>query len=309
MSRSLETILVAYDFSEPATEAARVAFSIAEKKGCGVRAVLVVERRYERRISEHGHLFFDGQKDASKASTVERIKKIVRGRMEAELRSLCPPGVKLDIDVTRGKPFKEILRSAEASGAGMIVIGGTGMSRADQWVIGSTAERLARRSVIPTLIVRRGSTWEPLKILCPLDFSEAAKLAFDEALWLTQLTGASLHVLHVVAGTEAQELQTLGLLNRSDVQRYFRDTQALAEQRLDRFLEGINVEGIVLEQEVVHGRPHEKINLYAQETGIDLIVMGSVGRNEIADLLIGNTTERVLREMVCSVLAVKPEQE
>lgn len=41
--------------------------------------------------------------------------------------------------------------------------------------------------------------------------------------------------------------------------------------------------------------------------GIDLVVMGTVARGGIAGLLIGNTAERVLRQLPCSVLAVKPD--
>jgi nucleotide-binding universal stress UspA family protein len=40
---------------------------------------------------------------------------------------------------------------------------------------------------------------------------------------------------------------------------------------------------------------------------IDLIVMGTVGRTGIPGFLIGNTAETVLRQVNCSVLAVKPE--
>ena len=40
---------------------------------------------------------------------------------------------------------------------------------------------------------------------------------------------------------------------------------------------------------------------------IELIVMGTVSRTGIAGLLIGNTAEKVLRQVDCSVLTVKPE--
>jgi universal stress protein E len=41
--------------------------------------------------------------------------------------------------------------------------------------------------------------------------------------------------------------------------------------------------------------------------GIDLVVMGTVARAGIAGMLIGNTAERVLRKLPCSVLTVKPD--
>ena len=37
------------------------------------------------------------------------------------------------------------------------------------------------------------------------------------------------------------------------------------------------------------------------------MVMGTVARNGIAGMFIGNTAERVLRKLPCSVMAVKPD--
>lgn len=45
----------------------------------------------------------------------------------------------------------------------------------------------------------------------------------------------------------------------------------------------------------------------AQAKEVDLIVMGTVSRAGIAGLLIGNTAEKVLRRVDCSMLTVKPE--
>jgi nucleotide-binding universal stress UspA family protein len=41
--------------------------------------------------------------------------------------------------------------------------------------------------------------------------------------------------------------------------------------------------------------------------GINLVVMGTVARTGVAGLVIGNTAERILDAVDCSVLAVKPE--
>jgi nucleotide-binding universal stress UspA family protein len=54
------------------------------------------------------------------------------------------------------------------------------------------------------------------------------------------------------------------------------------------------------------GEPEEVIPEFVVAQGIDLLVMGTVARAGIAGVLIGNTAERVLRKLPCSVLAVKP---
>ena len=55
------------------------------------------------------------------------------------------------------------------------------------------------------------------------------------------------------------------------------------------------------------GEPDAVILDFVVGEGIDLVVMGTVARGGIAGLLIGNTAERILRKLPCSVLAVKPD--
>jgi len=55
------------------------------------------------------------------------------------------------------------------------------------------------------------------------------------------------------------------------------------------------------------GEPDAIIPEFVVAEGVDLMVMGTVARSGLAGLLIGNTAERVLRKLPCSVLTVKPD--
>ena len=55
------------------------------------------------------------------------------------------------------------------------------------------------------------------------------------------------------------------------------------------------------------GHPDDVIREFVVTHGIDLVVMGTVARGGISGLLFGNTAERILRTLPCSVLAVKPD--
>jgi universal stress protein E len=54
------------------------------------------------------------------------------------------------------------------------------------------------------------------------------------------------------------------------------------------------------------GGLEEVIPEFVVAHGVDLVVLGTVARTGIAGLLIGNTAERLLQRLPCSVLAVKP---
>jgi universal stress protein E len=56
------------------------------------------------------------------------------------------------------------------------------------------------------------------------------------------------------------------------------------------------------------GQPEDVIPPVVVDHGIDLVVMAAVARGGVAGLLSGNTAERVLRKLPCSVLAVKPDR-
>jgi universal stress protein E len=59
--------------------------------------------------------------------------------------------------------------------------------------------------------------------------------------------------------------------------------------------------------EVREGVPEDVIPEFVVSEGIDLVVMGTVARTGISGLLIGNTAERLLQRLLCSVLTVKPD--
>ena len=54
------------------------------------------------------------------------------------------------------------------------------------------------------------------------------------------------------------------------------------------------------------GRPHEELVRYARRSRMDLIVLGVRGRGLVESLMLGSTTDRVIRQTTCPVLSVCP---
>ena len=74
---------------------------------------------------------------------------------------------------------------------------------------------------------------------------------------------------------------------------------------LDDLLADFRDEGIT--PHLVEGRAGDVIAEVAGRLEVDLIVIGTVGRTGVPGFLIGNTAERVLDSVECSVLTLKPE--
>lgn len=65
-------------------------------------------------------------------------------------------GVEVSTHVLEGPPGDVVVQHAQATGAGLMVISFHGRGGLRRWLQGSTAERIARRSPCPVLVVKPG---------------------------------------------------------------------------------------------------------------------------------------------------------
>ncbi len=83
--------------------------------------------------------------------------------------------------------------------------------------------------------------------------------------------------------------------------------RAKFQTSLDEFLDDFEEDRSRFQSHLVKGSPETVLPEWVAEHDIDLIVMGTVARTGVAGLLIGNTAERVLPQVPCSIVALKPE--
>jgi nucleotide-binding universal stress UspA family protein len=136
-------------------------------------------------------------------------------------------------------------------------------------------------------------------ILVPTDFSEQADRAVEIGLSMASEPD-NLTVLHVApplgnfsAGDPAIAWNSVSDEARSD------HLEKLLQKRFgDERFKGVNFD-------VVFGSPAEEIAHYAEQDGVDLIVLPSHGRTGLARLMIGSVAERVVRLAHCPVLVLR----
>ncbi|WP_116475321.1 universal stress protein [Zobellella maritima] len=142
-------------------------------------------------------------------------------------------------------------------------------------------------------------------ILYATDFSEDAARAVELTTQLAQSQGARLHLLHVI--TELGDTHRRGI-PASVMDAFVREvtTQAVSDMHdfRQRFFAHYPGE---LSTDVVMGPGAEEILAQADRLDADLIVMGSHGRHGVEKLLLGSTTERLIRKSHIPVLTV-PER-
>jgi nucleotide-binding universal stress UspA family protein len=135
-------------------------------------------------------------------------------------------------------------------------------------------------------------------ILHPTDFSDSSRYAFRLAGSLARAEGACLLVLHVE--------QTLGpMVAYGEVLAQMEP--AAYRKKLWDILRRLRVPdpNVQVEYRIVQGDAAAEILRLAEESGCDLIVMGSHGRTGLGRLLLGSVAEQVVREAPCPVVTVK----
>jgi nucleotide-binding universal stress UspA family protein len=135
------------------------------------------------------------------------------------------------------------------------------------------------------------------RILAPTDGSDPSNRGVDRAIELAARFGATVHVLYAV--DQANRAGDWDIV----VERQ----EAEGESSLDAAADQAEAAGVAVQRHLRRGTPAEEILGFAAEADIDLIVMGTHGRNGIDRIRhAGSTTERVIRGASIPVLAVPP---
>ncbi len=141
-------------------------------------------------------------------------------------------------------------------------------------------------------------------LLAATDFSDPARHALERAAQLTAtLSGARLTLAHIVSSSMLERLRGLVQDEAPGVQaRLLDEAQAALNEQVAQLTGkyGCPAETVLRQGLALHAIPD-----LADELQADLLVMGARGAHFVHELLIGSTTERVLRQTRRPLLAVK----
>ena len=219
---------------------------------------------------------------------------IARRQLRAEMRDT---GVHMTVLVKEGDPAEMIAQIAAQQGCGLIV---TGIARDEtfgRFVLGTTVERLVRQADTPVLVVKNRVHGGYRHVVVATDFSDAARRALETAVRL--FPEASFTLFH------AYDILYGGLI---DVERQHDSFRQSATDRGTAFLAAADIPAAVrplIRTQIEYGTPAAELNDYAQQTGADLVVLGSSGRGGVLAMLIGSTAGRILAALPCDAMILR----
>jgi nucleotide-binding universal stress UspA family protein len=141
------------------------------------------------------------------------------------------------------------------------------------------------------------------KILIPCDFSEQSINAFKLATDLAHASSAELHLLHVIELPIMHE-DILTPMPSFD-ETLLKELSDRAESKFMELRKDFAKEHLFIDTKIEFGPIVPAILDYQRDNNITLIVMGTKGVSGLEEVFIGSTAEKVVRNALCPVIAVK----
>ena len=282
----MRSILAASDLSAPSRHAADRAARLAHANGAGLT---LAHALVDTALDDLLRMIGDGDraKSAVEADARDRLHALA-----VQLAQRHAVGVAERLLV--GNPVQALARVADEIDADLLVTGTRGAGFFRGVITGSTAERVARRSARPVLMVRHAAHEPYRRVLVPVDFSawSAASIELARAL----APGAELVLMHGVQVPFEGRLRRSGV-SESQLAQYRATAIGEAQRRLDELAAAAGLEERwIAIAESDRGDPWMQIVRQEQEQDCDLIVIGKHGRHALEEFLLGSTTRMVIAE-------------
>lgn len=139
-------------------------------------------------------------------------------------------------------------------------------------------------------------------ILCPVDLSESSMLALGHAQAVAARYGAMLTIIHILENPYLDiPGGDTGVFSFGEILELYREER---EEKILNFLRRKDAPAVKADVIFKEGVPYEKIVETARKIKADMIMMNSCTGGPHETIIIGHTTERVVRMAPCPVLSI-----
>lgn len=288
---TLGPILAATDFSAPARHAADRAARLARQTGAALTLMHVLPGGALHELRQWlgpGHAMEQQLLDDAGRQLGVLVSELQRHR-HVTARAVNASGSVLD----------EIDREAERLDAALLVLGARGAGYLRRLVLGSTSERLLRRTTRPLLVVRQTPHEPYRRVLVALDFSPWSARAITLARSVAP--HARLLLFNAYQVPFEEKLRFAGV-DAAVIDGYRRQARVHATERVHALAAAGGLKPIDWELCIVEGDASQRIVEHEQEKDCDLVVLGKHGQSATEDLLLGSVSKHVLAEGSTDVL-------
>ncbi len=220
----------------------------------------------------------------------------------------------INIKVVVGREYLEIIKEVLQGNHDLVMKTVRGRGGVMGALFGSTAMHLLRECPCPVWLIHPDMGKQFKRIMVAVDVTpgeEEGQVLNDQimklAVSLSEQGKSELDIIHTWKKIDENFPTYAADYFPDDHAGIIKETENMHIGWLDSFLSRHDLNSICHHEYVLQGWADEIIVDFVQGHDIDLIVMGTVCRTGISGFFIGNTAEKILNRVQCSVLALKPE--
>jgi nucleotide-binding universal stress UspA family protein len=259
-------------------------------------------KRHGGRIILVNAVFFDEEEFG--LAPEQREKRLEIGKQvcyQTREKILSEFGIAVESLVCEGDAPDVIVDIAQGKQADLIAMGTHGRKGLKRLLMGSVTSGVIVKSPADVIVIKRPCsecTGAYSSILLPFDGSDFSRKALARACELSKIDGGTITALYVVPRYE----EMIGFFRTESIRK---NLLSEAGRILDSALETASGQGISIKTEIREGQAADEITKTAAELHNDLIVMGTYGWRGVNKAIMGSSTERVIMNAGCPVLAVR----
>lgn len=292
--KRFKNILVGIDLSEndvfvsrqltpPTQEAVNRAFWLAKLNGAKLTFL------YSLDVSARTQHLIESDRDSG-SSLLDKSEKMLSSLVEKAKKQ----GIAAESKVEFGKSWLVLIQQVLRNKHDLLLAGTRDKGEMQTMLFGSTGIKLMRKCPCPVWITKPQDDRPIESILVAHDLGDVGKFAMQLGASRASLQGSQLHVVHSLTdpGNDIAD-------GSADEYR------AQAEKEIAEQLTNFDLK-VPAQVHLVSELPHEAVARLIETEKIELLVMGTIARTGLPGVIVGNTAERLLHQIPCSVLAVKP---
>ena len=225
--------------------------------------------------------------------------------LEAALSEAKDAGVRTELEIVEERSWIALIRAVQAGRGDSVVVGKRNKEGSDK-KLGSTAMKLLRKCPAPVWVVKPEHDLVHKLVLSATDLSPVGDRAVEFGAFVAgRRDDCEMHVVH--AYQVPLELQ-MRSANMSE-EEYAAEVERMRSNAHDEIDTVLAKTDLDREAQIHIGRnnPSAAIREAVEHLHPDLLVMGTISRAGVAGMIVGNTAERLLDRVDCSMLAVKPD--
>ncbi len=217
------------------------------------------------------------------------------------------------VQESHGKPFVDVIQAVLRDGYDLVAKGADNTSATTRLFSAGTDLNLQRKCPCPVWLLKPEEESDRRRIVAAVDLQpededhrQINQLIVESAIAIAQADQRELEVVNTWELAGEMAMRTLAGVPEATIEKYARDIEQLHKSWMDEFLAPHQAVYDRCRGRVLRGPVEEVLPDLLDNEPASLLVMGTQARLGIPGFFIGNSAERILEEVRCSVMTIKP---